>query len=479
MEALQASDNLFLPCATSSAHRGQEYNLASALYESSLSIQKRKCEGIFYTDFQLAYLILEELSFSPDKIVLDPCCGTGVFLHAAKEKGYKYLYGIDIDGDALMISKKFTQNAKLIQMDSIFSPLKKIAESTKIDKFDYIIGNPPYANASMVSDSLYSSFGSLPKTLANKNLFTLALERGISLLSENGVLSYIIPKNFLYVAVYKRLRKFILEHKSIISITDIGSYFKNVRGEQIVLTIKNSTPINNTISIKKLVGEKFETQFTIDQAFFRDEIILFTSERELNIYRFLQDRHKTLCEVMNGYIGRGRSTGDHTVSGRDIRKFGYKAKKIPDIGNQVFIQNIYSAEAGIIAAFGGELEASETVTIFTDSNKEMCKYILGILHSDLCNYFLLKFCFNSGKLTLHTDAQYLKKIPFSVKDKESFNTIVHAVTNIEQVSYLTPEWYNAMKVINRLVYEAFDICSEMAAYISSEVKSMQSNKWNV
>ena len=59
-------------------------------------------------------------------------------------------------------------------------------------------------------------------------------------------------------------------------------------------------------------------------------------------------------------------------------------------GNKVFIQNIYSAEAGIIAAFGGDMEATQTVTVFTDGDEKMCRYILVILHSLLCKLFLYK-----------------------------------------------------------------------------------------
>ena len=62
------------------------------------------------------------------------------------------------------------------------------------------------------------------------------------------------------------------------------------------------------------------------------------------------------------------------------------------------------------SAFSQE-KVDEIVRSFTDGDEKMCRYILGILHSRLCNLFLYKYCYNYSKLTMHTDAKYLKKIP--------------------------------------------------------------------
>ena len=66
--------------------------------------------------------------------------------------------------------------------------------------------------------------------------------RSLELVKKDGLVSYIIPKNFLHVSGYSLLRRSILKEKTIISIVDLGRYFKNVRGEQIVLTLKIAYP---------------------------------------------------------------------------------------------------------------------------------------------------------------------------------------------------------------------------------------------
>lgn len=168
--------------------------------------------------------------------------------------------------------------------------------------------------------------------------------------------------------------------------------------------------------------------------------------------------------------------------GNDIRKFGYKKISIPnDDGSQIFIQNIYSAEAGVIAAFGGTLEASQTVTIFTDGDPKMCRFILGILHSRLCNFFLYKYCYNSSRLTMHTDAKYLKKIPLPLHNSSDFSKfftkILPIVAELEKDEYLTQKWFDDMERLNKAVYKIYKLNNELSKYIDKEVQKVQSKRW--
>lgn len=152
---------------------------------------------------------------------------------------------------------------------------------------------------------------------------------------------------------------------------------------------------------------------------------------------------------------------------------------MPTTGNKVFIQNIYSAEAGIIAAFGGNMEATQTVTVFTDGDEKMCRYILGILHSRLCNLFLYKYCYNYSKLTMHTDAKYLKKIPLPSTNQQEiyFDSILSLVSRLESNDYMSQEWFDCLEELNQIVYKAYGINKKESDYIDCEVKRIQSKRW--
>jgi hypothetical protein len=305
-----------------------------------------------------------------------------------------------------------------------------------------------------------------------------ALLRAFDLVKIGGLISYIIPKNFLHIDAYSHLRKYILKEKTILEIIDIGQYFNNVRGEQIILTIRNSIPPEeHRIVFKRLANSEFANPMEINQNFYENEIIQFQSNIEQDIFIKLKKSFCTLADVCKGYIGRGKSKNKNSIVGKNIRKFGYKENVIPKSGNQIFIQNIYSAEAGIIAAFGGDLQAAETVTILTDGSKKMCKYLLGILHSKVCNFYLQKFCYNNSKLTMHSDAKYLKKIPLNIKNRENFEQVLNCVEKLENEEYLSEKWYDLVDNLDNLVYETYGFSSEQRNFIELSMKERLSSRW--
>ena len=455
-----------------------KYNLISKNYEKSLDLEYKKKKGIFYTDIELADKIIDFLNLPKDSIILDPCCGTGNFLVAAKNQGYQKIYGADIDKQAISISKKNIDLAKLENIDTLANGADYILNKFKLtESVDVIIGNPPYVPISkdiIIDTSDYLFLRDVKES--GSNLFIAALYRAFDLAKENGIISYVIPKNFLHISSYKILRKMILNKKQIVSIVDIGKKFKNVRGEQIIITLRNKFVKDNNISIYEYKNNEIIKKLEVPQNFYKDEILLFGNEEDFSIFKKLEGAYQKFSDICTGYVGRGRSKSDTAITGKDIRKFSFKNVEVPKKGNKVFIQNIYSAEAGIIASFAGELEAAETVTVFTDGDEKMCRYILGFLHSRLCNYYLLKFCFNNSKLTMHTDAKYLKKLPL-VKDSKTFLKVISIVKSLEKIDYMSEEWFEMLESLNNLIYKIYDIDENEKNYIDFQMKSIQSKRW--
>lgn len=456
-----------------------KHNLISKNYEKSLDLEYKKKKGIFYTDIELADKIIDFLNLPKDSIILDPCCGTGNFLVAAKNQGYQKIYGADIDKQAISISKKNIDLAKLENIDTLANGADYILNKFKLtESVDVIIGNPPYVPISkdiIIDTSDYLFLRNVKES--GSNLFIAALYRAFDLAKENGIISYVIPKNFLHISSYKILRKMILNKKQIVSIVDIGKKFKNVRGEQIIITLKNKFVKDNNISIYEYKNNEIIKKLEVPQNFYKDEILLFGSKENFSIFKKLEGTYQKFSDICTGYVGRGRSKLDTAITGKDIRKFSFKNVEVPKKGNKVFIQNIYSAEAGIIASFAGELEAAETVTVFTDGDEKMCRYILGFLHSRLCNYYLLKFCFNNSKLTMHTDAKYLKKLPL-VKDSKTFSKVISIVKSLEKIDYMSKDWFEMLESLNNLIYKIYEIDENEKKYIDFQMKSIQSKRWN-
>jgi methylase of polypeptide subunit release factors len=457
----------------------EEYTYRSSIFENSLDNNYKKENGIFYTDIKLATKIIKSLYIPSKATIFDPCCGLGSFIIAAQNLNFKNIYGADLDKTVINLCRKYTGISNIKTSDTLFISGKEVLKNIGLkNKVDYVIGNPPYVpmDKNITINTEDYSFLRKVKDSGN-NLFVAAIYRAFELTSPDGFISYIVPKNMLHVASYSLLRRTILYEKRIVSIIDIGAYFKDVRGEQIIITIQNKFTENNKIIFQKYKNNEFIETLKVKQCFYKDEILLFSNKDDFNIYCKLENNYTKFRDICTGYVGRGKSLNPNAVSGKDIKKFGFKNRKVPKKGNQVFIQNIYSAEAGIIASFAGNLEASQTVTVFTDGDEKMCHYITGILQSRLCNYYLLKFCYNNSKLTMHTDAKYLKKIPL-VHDKKTFTQVINLVKSLGVVKYMSDEWFELFESLNDLIYKIYDINEKEAEYIDSEMRSLQSKRWD-
>lgn len=102
------------------------------------NLKHRKSFGQYFTSKTIRERLLNQLpKDKPGLKILDPACGTGEFLITAR----KYfvnpkLYGWEIDKDLVQISKKNAPTSKISQVDSLLM--------SNDEKFDIIIGNPPY-----------------------------------------------------------------------------------------------------------------------------------------------------------------------------------------------------------------------------------------------------------------------------------------------------------------------------------------------
>lgn len=445
-------------------------------YEKSLDEDFKKNNGIFYTDIELASSIVDFLNIPQGASIIDPCCGTGSFIHSLQIKGYENVFGCDFDMKTVKKCRAFTGSTNIKKMDTIGADGDTVLKKLKHESFDYVIGNPPYAPLGKgVNINGSSEFISMVKS-AGSNLFVAAIYRAFELAPKDGIISFIIPKNLLHISSYKSIRKVLLKEKKIISIIELGIHFKTVRGEQVVLTLKNEYEEKNKIKYYTYNNGNISFMSEVSQDYYDDEIIVFTDNEEVPIYDKLKGSYEQLGEVCAETIKRGRDKSENAVRGKQIRKFGFKDIDVPSDGNQIFIQNIFSAEAGITASFGGDLKPAETVTIVKLENTKMCKYVLGLLHSRVCNYFLIRFGFNNSRLTIHTDAKYLNGIPIVIDD-DAFEKVVDIVNRMENVEYMGEEWYKLNEELNDIVYKIYELNVNDKNYIEKEMRKISASKW--
>jgi SAM-dependent methyltransferase len=116
-------------------------DLATVAFESSRTRDERRRGGIFNTPLDVASAACEALIDRPG-VVLDPSCGTGTFLVAARDRLRALgctsvsLIGIDVDPAAIEVARARVPEARFIVGDGL----------AWTERVDFVVGNPPYVD---------------------------------------------------------------------------------------------------------------------------------------------------------------------------------------------------------------------------------------------------------------------------------------------------------------------------------------------
>lgn len=238
--------------------------LISNVYEEFLGNK----EGVVYTPPYLVRFLVDEampLESPRDHFkVIDPACGSGVFLVAAYQRvidwwrmGHGWqkprlnelkrllgdnIYGVDISPEAVRLT---IFSLSLVLLD-ILSP-KEIWENLKFDnlkekgnlydkdffelvqnqqikeKFDLVIGNPPFISklTTQAAREIERDRSRVRQAIPDNQLALLFLEQAMTVCEDAGLLCLIMPAGpFLYNYSSKRFRQYFLENTHVLQVLD-------------------------------------------------------------------------------------------------------------------------------------------------------------------------------------------------------------------------------------------------------------------
>ncbi len=98
---------------------------------------KKVVLGQYYTSDEVANFMVNLTTKSKDSAVLESGFGEGAFINSLLNEGFENIKGYDIDEEnCKTVKKKFGDKVKIECSDYIKTPRE--------EKFDLIIGNPPY-----------------------------------------------------------------------------------------------------------------------------------------------------------------------------------------------------------------------------------------------------------------------------------------------------------------------------------------------
>lgn len=232
-------------------------DLPSIFSQVSDEILSTLCDrhiGEFYTPMSIVRHLVEVAEFHPKdlfegKKLVDPACGGGIILSSIAQQSLKYaqennipsnvtidllsrnIFGFDIQPFAVTLTRTQlilvgsstldiqTENRPLFTNIMLIDPLRDWIDcwEDKDQKFQFIIGNPPYMSVKKSNIEYIQSYKEI--LYGHPNLYQLFLWWAVKSSAQNGVISFLIPQSILVGNFFQNLRRALHEKTHLLSVT--------------------------------------------------------------------------------------------------------------------------------------------------------------------------------------------------------------------------------------------------------------------
>lgn len=288
----------------------------------------KKKLGQFYTPTGIAKKMVFEVrnelkDLSERDLVVDPACGTGVFVVETVEQMSAFLsfdelikfvennmFAYDVNPFSVIATKISVLNTLLeIAPDSVHKnnlllgipALNNIKwKNTIVDKeekeFSIILGNPPYFK--LDSKALKDIDGYDAIIYGQPNIYSLFMHWGISHLRTNGTMSFIVPQSIRSGLYFKNLREEMkeLRIKSILHIDSRQNIFDRAEQAVFIICLQNKPVCNTKTRIQFINGnQNVLSEFSISRSKLmmgKDNNYMFIINKKSEMYDVLEKVYK-------------------------------------------------------------------------------------------------------------------------------------------------------------------------------------------
>lgn len=386
----------------------------------------------------------------------------------------------------------------------------------KAGGFDCIVGNPPWGAELAEDEKMYFS-QNIKDLKGEQDTYILFMKFMLDRLKQNGMFGFIVPDTWLTIVNVENIRKYIKDNYMIIDIYDRYKPFKYAKDTRChTLILKKQKHSNYQFSVKVSNAQKQITKsFDLPSSRLENTKIwnLYTSEKENKIFLKMKKLFKPLRETDNFIVKYGLRTGKNLniLSNSDVNNLGLKIARGSNIERYYFnwkpeylvktnqlpqsyfssnclkekiivqyvrtnstLQNCRWLEATLIDK-PNFVPLNSTNFIYSEDVNSL-KYLLGILCSNLLNYY-----YKSHYTDVNVKTDYLKELPIpSIHDNVPLsNKIIKNVDLLLNKQKLFHKSNESIKIrmkseiealeqeIDNLVYELYQITTKEKNYIQN------------
>lgn len=221
---------------------------------TQIAIDKKKLLGQVYSSDFIVNKILDDVGFNSKiilgKSIIDMSCGDGAFLKEIVARIIKYseekdlienlkcVYGWDIDGEAIaMCIESLNDLIKPFEVKIkwnlyVKNSIQEIENFESKQKFDFIIGNPPYIRIHNIpiEQRTYLREKYFFCKKGGTDMYLAFLELAHKFLSDEGICGLITPNTYFYTEAGRNLRETLINNRLIKKISNFlhAQMFENV-----------------------------------------------------------------------------------------------------------------------------------------------------------------------------------------------------------------------------------------------------------
>ncbi len=236
--------------------------------------------------------------------------------------------------------------------------------------FDLVIGNPPYvftresALKGITSEDKKYYYKSYKLIDYKINFYILFIELGSKILKKDGILSYIIPNNWMTITTNKSLRKFILSKSNISLINCKKKVFASADVDASIIFFNNNDDENNqNIELIDYDGS-FNVLKKINKLIYQQDNFIINFEVALHneCYKIFKKIEETQGKLFH-----------HVKVKTGIQAYG-KGGGIPKQTKQMMEQRCYHSKKKINSSYIKYLDSEDVHRYLLNWSKEYIKY---------------------------------------------------------------------------------------------------------